>query len=449
MIGNSLRLARPLAALMTLAVVAASSGASQTPPPNRLRPLTLIDLLERIRTQHPRMGASDARVVAAAGARRAAGVFPNPVLGLAVENATLPGRTPAVGMDRETMATAMLPLEFVYQRGVRVRRADAELDAARAEGTAERQRTALDAVHAYYRTALAQVEVAAAQDLATWLDSLVTYNRNRVSEGVLGESDLLRAELERDRSLADLTLQQTMAIQALAELWAFSGDSGAAMSGRPAVWTPDAPLGVPAPVRGLRAELQAARARLSAAGAGVGVARSFLVRGVSAMAGLKRSVGSTTLLAGLSVPLPLVDQNRGDIARARAELTVAAFEVALTERQVQAELTVASESSRLLAERVAAMQGLAGVLAPVPGAPVGYLARADEARRIALGAYREGAVPLFSVLDAARAWGEARTTYYRTLFAQHESVIALLAAQGRDLFIEIPLVLGAAKEFPR
>ena len=61
-------------------------------------------------------------------------------------------------------------------------------------------------------------------------------------------------------------------------------------------------------------------------------------------------------------------------------------------------------------------------------------ARAEEARRIALGAYREGAVPLFQVIDAARTWGEARLTYYRTLYAQHQSVLALLAAEGSDLF---------------
>lgn len=436
--------------LLALTALTAKSGASQVPSQaSEPRPMTLIELLDRVRTRYPGVGAVDSRVDAARGARRAAGVFPNPVLGLNLENARLPGRAPAVGMDRETMATATLPLEFVYQRGARVRRATAELDAARAEGTAGRQRIALDAVHAYYRAALAQIEVSVAQDLVAWLDSLVAYNRSRVTEGVLGESDLLRAELERDRALADLTLQQTMVIEAQAELDAFSGDSAAARSGRGTVWTPDAPIPIPVTVPATRAELQAARARVSAAGAGVGVAHSLLIRDLSAMAGLKRSVGTTTLLAGFSVPLPLVDQNRGDIARARAEQSVATFELAATERRVRAELTAALESSRLLAKRVDAMRGPADSLGVGQGARVRYLLRADEARRIALGAYQEGAVPLFSVLDAARTWGEARTTYYRTLYAQHQSVIGLLAAHGLDLFTEIPQVLGALKESPR
>jgi outer membrane protein TolC len=62
-----------------------------------------------------------------------------------------------------------------------------------------------------------------------------------------------------------------------------------------------------------------------------------------------------------------------------------------------------------------------------------YLARADEVRRIALGAYREGAIPLIQVIDAARAWGEARIAYYQILYAQHESVLALLVAEGVDI----------------
>ena len=49
-----------------------------------------------------------------------------------------------------------------------------------------------------------------------------------------------------------------------------------------------------------------------------------------------------------------------------------------------------------------------------PNGRPSLLARADEARRIALGAYREGAVPLLQVIDAARAWGEARLTFYET-----------------------------------
>jgi cobalt-zinc-cadmium efflux system outer membrane protein len=150
------------------------------------------------------------------------------------------------------------------------------------------------------------------------------------------------------------------------------------------------------------------------------------------MVGVKRTEGTSSLMAGLSLPLPILDQNRGHVARADAERDLAAAELAITERTVGAEIRGALEAARLLSQRAQLLAGDRG------GQPVRFLARAAETRRISVGAYQEGAVPLIQVLDAARAWGEARVTFYRTLFAQHESIIAVLAAGGTDLFNAIP-----------
>jgi cobalt-zinc-cadmium efflux system outer membrane protein len=149
-------------------------------------------------------------------------------------------------------------------------------------------------------------------------------------------------------------------------------------------------------------------------------------------------MGTTSMIAGLSLPIPLFDANRGDVQRASAERDAAAFELANQERMTSSEVIGAFEAARVLTER-------ATILAR--GGPDSFLARADEARRIALGAYREGAVPLFQVIDAARTWGDARLAYYRTLFAQHQSVLALLAAEGTDLFA--PSTITALSESAR
>jgi cobalt-zinc-cadmium efflux system outer membrane protein len=154
-----------------------------------------------------------------------------------------------------------------------------------------------------------------------------------------------------------------------------------------------------------------------------------VIRDFSAMLGTKQSAGFTSLIAGLSVPLPLFTQNRGEIARATAEQRVAEFELLSTQRTASAELVGAYDAAKILMDRATLLT------ARQPGSPTNapaVLARADESRRIALGAYREGAVPLLSVLDAARAWGDVRIAFYRALFAQHESVLALAAALGLD-----------------
>ena len=411
-----------------------------TDPPRSAALVTLGQLLDSVRTHHPLVEAGRARIRAARGARTTAGTLGNPILAYQVDNIHLSGAMEP-WMDREAMATATIPLEPLYQRGARVRRADADVRAAEADADVTTLELSLDAAHTYYRTALAQVGADATRDIAAWLDTVVAYNRTRVKEGVAAEADLLRSQLERDRAAADATMQEADLVRARASLAAFLGDPRSGVL--PAIHSirvaiEDAPLAMPVASAGLtlasRPRVRAARERETAAVARVATERSMLVRQLGATIGTTASAGSMSLVAGVSLPFPLFDQNRGEIARATGERDAATFELAAAERTARAELTGAYEAARLLTERTTALTARGA------GGSPAYLARADEARRIALGAYREGAVPLLSVIDAARAWNEARLAYYRTLFAQHESVLALLAAQGVDLTTAAPRV---------
>ena len=460
-----LRRAVPLVRL-TVALAAASSlglpTAAQSQATGPARSLTLRDVLDSALTRHPEAEAARARVRGARGARTTAGAFGNPVLSYDVENAPFPGGDPVPGMERENMATAMLPLETLFQRGPRASRADAELRAVEADAFGTRQQLALSAVRAYFGTALSQVNVTVARDLTAWLDSVVTYNRMRVEEGVAAEADLIRTELERDRAAAQLTLHEAEHARRRAELAAFLGDITAGVPDV-LVTVDDTPIPLPtvdgasgSNVAGARStffaaspaqlarrpDVRAARERLTAAGAGIKAERSMIVRELGATFGAKRTAGTTSMMAGVSMPLPLFDPNRGEIARATAERDVAALELSARERTARAEVAGAYEAARLLTDR-------ASLLARATDGRPSFLARADEARRIALGAYREGAVPLLQVIDAARAWGDARLTFYEMLYAQHESVATLLVARGDDLFTELPSLAAREQGTPR
>ena len=61
-----------------------------------------------------------------------------------------------------------------------------------------------------------------------------------------------------------------------------------------------------------------------------------------------------------------------------------------------------------------------------------FLSRAEESRRIALGAYQEGATRLLQVLDASRALSDARLMYARVLAAANESLFDLGIVAGYD-----------------
>lgn len=175
----------------------------------------------------------------------------------------------------------------------------------------------------------------------------------------------------------------------------------------------------------IRPDVRAAREREAAAAAGISTERRMLFREAGATLGTKQMMGTNSMIAGFSLPFPLFDQNRGEVARATAERDVARFDLAAQERLAAADVAGARAAARLLTTRAETLAR--------PG-PDGLLARTDEMRRIALGAYREGAIPLVQLLDAARAWGETRLTYYRLLYAQHQAVLALIVATGGDVF---------------
>ncbi|MEO7965995.1 MAG: TolC family protein [Gemmatimonadaceae bacterium] len=404
-------------------------------------------MLDSIRLRAPALDAARSRARAARGERLSAGSLGNPMLMYQVENTSFPGAGPIASMSPEHMITATLPMSPLYQRSARVAQANARVRAAYAEARATGQLLALNAARAYYRSAIADITTDAADDLAHWLDSLVVYNRTRVEQGVAAEVDLVRAEVERDRALADASMQAAESARARAELAVFLGEPNALTIGfRVAVV--DTPLALP-PARdaGLpsnlpndatmaresalidrRPDIIAERERLSAARAGTLLESRMRFEDVGATFGIKATGGTSSMIAGFSLPMPLFDVNRGGVARARAERDAVASELEVRRREARAELLGAQDAARILTERTVLLARRDTI-----NRRSLFLARADEARAITLGAYREGAVPLLQVLDAARARGDARLAYFRTLYAQHEAVLALIVARGDDL----------------
>ena len=405
---------------------------AQTALPSAVEGVTLREVLDSIRANSPLLGAAKARARAAQGGLSSARTWSNPVVSFQSEKMSEPGNGTSASA-RETMTTAMLPLEPIYQRGARINRARALMRASEADIFAQRQRVAFGAADAFYRVGLAQVNVTATRSLAQWFDTVVAYNSVRVREGVAAEADLIRSELERDHVLNELAMGESDLARAQADLQTYVGGAGSLML---RVEIDSIPLPIGAGLVASRPEVVAARERLVASEAAAASERRMLLRELGAMVGTKNAAGSSSLVAGFTLPFPLLDQNRGSIAAARAERDAAQFELAQEQRNANAELFGAQQAARILAQRVDAFGR----------GRVGYLARADEARRIALGAYREGGTSLLQVIDAARAWREARTSFFETLFAQHRAVILLLVAEGIDVIDAWPRVAAGVSQ---
>jgi len=431
---NPTRASRSLVLSIALTMLARTSNA-QTMPSLRAEGITLREVFDSARSNSPVLGAAKARVRAARGGLSSARTWSNPIVSFESQQMSeqAPGMTAS---QRETMTTAMLPLEPLYQRGPRIKRAQALIRAGEADVLTQRQQLAVDAAGVFYQVALAQVNVAATRSLAQWFDTVVTYNSVRVREGVTAEADLIRSELERDHVLNDLAMAESELARAQADLQTFvSGRSLGVLQ----VDVDSLPLNaaiIGSTDRVSRPEVEAARERMVASEAATAAERRMLLRDLGAMVGTKNAAGSSSLIAGFTLPFPLLDQNRGSITAARAERDVAQSELEQEKRSADADLIGAQSAARILSQRVATFgSGRAG-----------YLARAEDARRIALGAYREGGTSLLQVIDAARAWKEARSSYFETLFAQHLAVIRLLVAEGVDVLDAWPQVGSGASQ---
>jgi cobalt-zinc-cadmium efflux system outer membrane protein len=392
--------------------------------------------LQRALAQHPLVEAARARVRAAQGAGLTAQLPLNPVITYEVENARFPGGAPVPGLDRETSLYATLPLEPLFQRWPSARRAGAEVQAAEAELALARRDVALAVARAFYRLATAQATAEGAEEVRDRLADLAAYNHARVAEGVTAEGDLIRIQVELDRAEAGLALERVEQARARAELAAHLGPSPAEGGGpglpmieslritvEPGLMADTVlpPLEVVlARAREVRPDLVASRERVAAERAGATLQRTAIIRQVGATFGVKRVGGTNTMIAGLSLPIPLFDQNVGEIRRAGGQRAAAEQELAWTERQVLAQVSGAYAAAQLLTEQVRRLDRT-------------FLSRAEESRAIALAAYQEGAASLLQVLDASRALAEARVTYYRVLFAQRESLLELRIMAGTEL----------------
>jgi len=388
-------------------------------------PWTLDAVLTAALTQHPTVEAARAQVGAAEGRQHTAKTLPNPVATYWAENLTWPGGSPSA-MERESSIYGTLPLEPFLQRGSRIAQAGSEFRAANASVTAAERHVAADAVHAFYRVALAQAALEALRDNRAAIDQVVVYLRNRVAQGAAPEGDLIRAQVERDRADAELTMAEVELLRAQSVLRPFLGDGVRVADIH--VTAPDWAAGTTAlaPMAefttralSLRPDLVAGRAKTEAASGALALERSMVVRQLGASFGLKRVGGANSMVGGISFTLPLFDRNQGEIQRATSEHLAAELETKWMERAIASEVEAEYQVAERLAARVTTLQQT-------------FLGGAVEARQIAMSTYQEGATTLLQVLDASRALNDARLTYARVLAAANESLFDLGIAAGYD-----------------
>jgi len=360
--------------------------------------------------------------------RIGAGLRPRPGLTVSAENLRLSGETPASRLHEYGISVAQ-PIELGNRKALRMEVAERTVSVSEARLTEVLRRQLFDVKRTYYESVLARVLLEIEHENRDNFEGLVKFNTVRFEEGYIAEGDLLKVRLERtkfDFAVANAQLALRRVKIRLLELIGerdFERAVRLEISNRlqaPAVDLNLMQLKETALVN--RPEIKVAEAELALAQSSIKLERSRAKGEVTPYGGYKRVGVDNTLLAGVTVPLPIGNRNQSGIARAEAEQKVAETSLSFVRNRTLAEVDAAYRAYETAREQVRAYEA-------------GLLKQADESREIQLGAYQEGATELITLIEAQKTRTEVRASYYRAIFDYYTSIFQLELATGTDIKI--------------
>jgi len=400
-----------LFASLFAATALASTAAFAAPAP------PFHDLL-RSAEASPTLAESAAEVAVAEGRLRQARAWRNPELSLEAENFS--GDRPYNGFDAaESTLSVSQVLELGGKREARVAAARDGVGAATARRAAVRADFAARLAIAYAEAEAADARVRHAEELHAAAEADARSARLMVEVGREAVLRQVQAAAETDAARANLEEARSRQVGAFAHLTALAGSSvpfdalaETLLDRSPQVANPG----------GGNPGVTAAEADRDAASARVRVERAEVIPDLRLSAGFRRfeADDSTAFVAGVSLPLPIFDRNRGATQTARAELRVA--EARLQRARLEAE-----------AERVSAAAKARSAAARVQAATSGESAAA-EAYRLARIGYEAGKLPLLELTNARRALAEARNRATDARLDQVRAEAEAARAAGRIPF---------------
>jgi cobalt-zinc-cadmium efflux system outer membrane protein len=282
------------------------------------------------------------------------------------------------------------PLDITGARGARIRSAEANRLASQYRFQFERAAAALDADTTYTRAAAALERVRLSRRNARDADSLRRMAAVRRNAGDASELDVLLAEVNAGQAENMAAGDSLTFISSLFDLQAVMGlDTSRAQIipsdslTLPPSSVPDVPQ-PPLPIA-------AAQQSLNAADLAVRAQQRAVFTPFSLQGGIEfGDRGERGLLPtfGVSIPLPLLNRNRGPIAEARAERERARAQLSLAEFETRAAIGRARRSLNVALEKIARDRQL--------------VSSANRIAAMSLVAYREGAQALPTVLEAQR-----------------------------------------------
>ncbi len=388
---------------------------------------TLEQCLSAAMSKHRGIQAAATHLSGVEGLKLQATLRPNPEAILQTENWRFtgdPGFRP--GSDLDVYAYVMQPLERGGKRAARVESALQESKVAELELKVVEWRIRQDVKRSFIRALLAQRQLEILHENSRYFEQLVEYHRVRFEQGATAEADLIKVRLEQERFALEESSTRIEAEKARVELLKAMGIGGVTADFKlvesKAAPPPSSVTGMSdllARARSKRPEIQLGAALVERARGYVASQKAMAKPDWNVMFGYKRTAGYDTLLAGISVPLPIFNRNQGNIQYGDSEVERALHTLGAVEAQMEAEIGSALAGIRRRHSMLQEMQR-------------GLVDHAEESWKISLAAYREGGTDLLRLLDAQKVRSEVQSLFTRTQIEYRLSLAELESAVGEE-----------------
>ena len=408
----------PLLAVALAVPAMFSHAADSAAAPSRT--LSLRDALDSAMAHNPELTSARRELEATEGARQQSSAYPNPTIGLDVEDTRRATRSTTVLLSQ--------PIELGGKRAARISVADRSRDVAVAQFEAQAAQVRAAVATAYFDTLVAQERIRLAESSLSLAEGASGAAAKRVIAGKISPVDETRARVAESGvrlELLQARSEQRSALHALraatgAPQGAFDAVSGAALE--LPVSMPEAELArrlatAPA-IRQARRDTERFTALAE-------VERARGIPDLTVSVGAKRDAeaGRNMAVLGVSLPIPVFDSNRGAQVEALRRVDKAVADARAVALRVETHALQAHERMLTAHAEVESLQR--DVL---PGAQGAYDA--------AVKGFDLGKFGFLDVLDAQRTLLAAKGQYLRALAETHRSRI------------ELDRLLGASEQTP-
>ncbi len=361
-------------------------------------PLSLTDCIDHAIKAHPDLAAVAAQRDSAQGALLQAGLYPNPMIGYDSDEMNSPDG--GAGMQG-----IMLSQTFV--RGGKLGLASAAASRGVEVADYQAQAKLYDVVTkvriAYYETLAAQLELEATQEVLRIAQSGVETAEKLKQAGVVGQPDVLRAQLEREQGKIRVSMSRQRAQASWRMLGLAMGISELTpgpMLGALHEPVPEYDLDqIKAATLEVSAEVMAARASIQQAESQLTRAQAEVIPDVQVQ--IRPFYNSPDRRAELGVainsPLPILNRNQGNILMARAAITQAHAALEQVKLQLGERMTLAFQRYQNARQQVDVYEKQ-------------ILPAAQESLRLVMIAYGQGDPrnDFTTVLEAQRTLAQAK-----------------------------------------